>query len=219
LFRQSPSAARNVFEYFQGRLRRDYSELVHWADRIDSAHFTQDEVLHPEKYEYVLLSMTVSSENAPEEEYWNMLVSLLREKDIRQVMADADVEVRTRKVVQQNSEYAGWLKQYTRIEGRVAITDFRSLDHAPSGNRFLSYCLFPESVASVRIRYEEPNKQTVVVNIGHNIFNPRCNVHVGNLLADFEGGGHRGAASARFDVSQMNEYLPEIISRLVRNSG
>ena len=29
LFRQSPSAARNVFEYFHGRFKRDFSELVY----------------------------------------------------------------------------------------------------------------------------------------------------------------------------------------------
>ena len=219
LFRDAPSAARNVFDYFQGRFKRDYSELVYWADRIDSADFSEDEVLYPEKYDYVLLSMTISGENDKEEGYCNKLVRLLREKDITYVLADPDVAVRCRRVNTENREYADWLKQYTRIEGQVAIIDFRDLDHPPSGNRFLSYCLFPETVVSVRIRYEDRRKQTVVVNIGHSIFNPHCNVHVGKLLAGCEGGGHRGAASARFDVSKMNDYLPEIIGRLVRNES
>jgi hypothetical protein len=121
--------------------------------------------------------------------------------------------------MRENNEYADWLRQCTRIEGQVAITDFRHLDHPPAGNRFLAYCLFPQTVVSVRIRYEGRKRETVVVNIGHSIFNPHCNVHVGKLLAGFEGGGHRGAASARFDVKKMNDYLPEIISRLVRNEG
>ena len=219
LFRIAPSAARNVFEYFRTRFKRDHSELVDWADRIDSAHFTPDEVLHPERYDYVLLSMTISSEKGPEENYWNKLVSLLPERDIQQVMADSDVAARCQRVIKENSEYADWLKQCTRIEGQVAITDFRHLDHPPFGNRFLAYCLFPEAVVSVRIRYEDRKRQTVVVNIGHSIFSPHCNVHVGRLLAGFEGGGHRGAASARFDVKKMNDYLSEIISRLVRNEG
>ena len=219
LFRNAPSAARNVFEYFHGRFKRDYTELVYWADRIDSAHFTQDEVLHPESYGYVLLSMTISSENGPEEDYWDQLVDLLRERDLREVMADPGVDARCRRVLKQNSEYAGWLKAYTRIEDQVAITDFRSVENPPSGNRFLAYCLFPESVVSVRIRYEGPQKGTVVVNIGHSIFNPGCKVHAGRLLAQFGGGGHRGAASARFDVKKMDDYLPQIINRLVRNEN
>jgi oligoribonuclease NrnB/cAMP/cGMP phosphodiesterase (DHH superfamily) len=217
LFRDAPSAARNVFDFFQEQFKRDYRDLVYWADRIDSADFTQDEILYPEKYDYVLLSMTVSGESGKEEGYWNKLVRLLRGKNIQQAMADSDVKAHCRRVIQENSAYADWLRQYTRVEGQVAITDFRSLDHPPSGNRFLSYYLFPETVVSVRVRYEDRTKQTIVVNIGHSIFNPHCNVHVGRLLAEFEGGGHRGAASARFASGKADSYLPQIISALVKN--
>ena len=216
-FRESPSAARLVFEYYQARFSRDYSELVYWADRIDSAGFTQDEVLHPEKYDYVLLSMTVSGETGREEAYWGLLVRMLREQDIAAVMAHPEVAARCRTVVRQNGEYAEWLRKYTRIEGRVAITEFRSLDPPPTGNRFLSYSLFPEAVVSVRIRYEDAARQTVVVNVGHSIFNPNCSVHAGRLLAAFGGGGHRGAASARFPASKAAGYLPQIIAALVKN--
>ncbi len=217
LFRDAPSAARNVFDYFTDRFRQDYSELVYWADRIDSADFTRDEVLHPEKYDYVLLSMTVSGEKGREEAYWNHLVRLLRERRIEQVMSDSEVATRCRMVIRENSGYAGWLRQYTRIEGQVAITDFRSLDQPPSGNRFLAYSLFPETVVSVRIRFENLQKQTIVVNIGHSIFNPNCNVHVGRLLTAFGGGGHRGAASARFPADKADVYLPQIIRTLAQN--
>jgi hypothetical protein len=219
LFWEAPSAASLVFEYFKPRLKRDYTELVHWADRVDSADFTQGMVLHPEKYDYVLLSMTVSGEDGDGEPYWNRLVALLREKSMREVMADPQVAERCRTVVEQNARYADVLEAHTRVEQHVSITDLRELDPPPSGNRFLVYCMFPETVVNVRIRYENKNKDTVVVNIGHSIFNPHCNVHVGKLLAGCEGGGHRGAASARFDVNKMNDYLPEIIGRLVRNES
>ena len=76
LFWEAPSAASLVLEYFKPRLKRDYTELVHWADRVDSADFTQGMVLHPEKYDYVLLSMTVSGEDGDGEPYWNRLVSV-----------------------------------------------------------------------------------------------------------------------------------------------
>jgi hypothetical protein len=217
LFSDAPSASRNVFEYFKGQFTRDFPELIYWADRIDSADFTQDEVLYPEKYDYVLLSMTVSAENGKDESYWNKLVRLLRENDMARVMTDPDVRAYCRRVVQQNSAYADWLKRYTRVEGQVAITDFRALDHPPSGNRYLAYCLFPECVVSARIRYQDAKKQTVVVNIGHSIFNPHCNVHAGRLLTDFGGGGHRGAAAARFPAAKAASYLPQIISALVKN--
>ena len=219
LFWEAPSAASLVLEYFKPRLKRDYTELVHWADRVDSADFTQGMVLHPEKYDYVLLSMTVSGEDGDGEPYWNRLVTLLREKSMREVMADPQVAERCRTVVEQNARYADVLEAHTRVEQHVSITDLRGLDPPPSGNRFLVYCMFPETVVNVRIRYDNKNKDTVVVNIGHSIFNPHCNVHVGKLLAGCEGGGHRGAASTRFDVARAAHYLHRIIDTLVKNES
>jgi nanoRNase/pAp phosphatase (c-di-AMP/oligoRNAs hydrolase) len=71
----------------------------------------------------------------------------------------------------------------------------------------------------MRIRYQDKKKETVVVNVGHSIFNPNCRVNVGLMLAHFDGGGHRGAGSARFHVSKADEYIPEIIDILLKNEN
>jgi nanoRNase/pAp phosphatase (c-di-AMP/oligoRNAs hydrolase) len=44
-------------------------------------------------------------------------------------------------------------------------------------------------------------------------------VNAGLLLAGFEGGGHRGAASARFQAVKADEYLPQIIDALLKNEN
>ena len=93
--------------------------------------------------------MTVSGEDGDGEPYWNRLVALLREKSMRDVMADPEVAERCRTVVEQNARYADVLEAYTRIEQHVSITDLRGLDNPPSGNRFLVYCMFPETVVNV----------------------------------------------------------------------
>ena len=59
LFGIAPSAAGLVFKYYQNSLQRDFTKLVAETDKIDSANLTLDEILSPEKYPYVLLSMTV----------------------------------------------------------------------------------------------------------------------------------------------------------------
>jgi oligoribonuclease NrnB/cAMP/cGMP phosphodiesterase (DHH superfamily) len=190
-FKIAPSAAGVIFNYYKDRLQRDYSELVQAADKIDSADLTLNEVLHPENYPYVLLSLTISNEIQPDEPYWNKLVELFRKYDIRQVLIDSEVKQRCQSVVAQND----------------------------GGNRFLVYSLFPDTVANVRIRYEDKDKETIVVNVGHSIFNPNCNVNVGLMLAQFDGGGHRGAGSARFHVSRADDYIPEMINILLKNEN
>jgi oligoribonuclease NrnB/cAMP/cGMP phosphodiesterase (DHH superfamily) len=217
VFRDAPSAAGLVHAYFAPRLQRDYTELVAWADRIDSADFTPDMVNHPERYDAVLLSMTVSGEDRRDEPYWNRLVNLLGRCSIQEAMADAEAAQRCRRAVEQNARYAEVLKRFTRVEHGVAITDLRTLASPPVGNRFLAYSLFPDAFVTIRIRCEAAGADTVVVNIGHSIFNPGCKVHVGRLLAAFGGGGHQGAASARFPARLAQEFLARIIDTLQRN--
>ena len=219
VFKIAPSAAGIIFDYYKTRFRRDYSELVQAADKIDSADLTLNEVLHPENYPYVLLALTVSNDDQSNEPYWNKLVELFRKYDIDQVLKDPEVEQHCQNVVAHNDRYVSFLKKHTLLNQHVAITDLRTLDKPPGGNRFLVYSLFPESIVNMRIRYEDKSKEMIVVNVGHSIFNPNCNVNVGLMLAHFEGGGHRGAGSTRFHVSKAEDYIPDIIDILLKNEN
>ncbi|MDM8522729.1 exopolyphosphatase [Desulfococcaceae bacterium HSG8] len=219
-FKIAPSAAGIIFEYYKDRFKRDYTELVRETDRIDSADLTLDEVLHPENYPYILLSMTISSHKKSDETYWNRLVSLLRTYKIDTVIEDPEVRERCNIVIKQNKAYKVLLQEHTRVMGHVSVTDFRSFnEEAPVGNRFLVYSLFPEAVVSLRIRYDSEDREKVIVGVGHSIFNRNCNVNVGVMLSEFEGGGHRGAGACRFHASKADDYIPRIIDILLKNES
>lgn len=219
VFRDAPSASRIIYEYYRKKFTRDYSRLVQETDRIDSANLSLEEVLYPEKYAYILLSMTINNQNEPDENYWNLLVELIRKFEIEKIMEDPAVKKRCDRVVSENRAYKTVLRQYTELKQHVAITDFRSFDVVPTGNRFLVYSLYPHIFVHMRIRYDARNKDKVVVNIGHSIFNRNCRVNVGLLLAKFEGGGHPGAGSCRFHKSKADDYLPQIIDVLLKNES
>ena len=219
VFKIAPSAAGIIFEHYRDQFKRDYSELVTATDKIDSADLTLDEVVRPEKHDYVLLSMTAFDGDYPNEFYWNRLVYLLGNHDLGHVLQDPEVKRRSQDVVNQNKQYAVHLKANTRLEKHVAITDFRHLGKTPTGNRFLVYALYPESFVQVRIRHEDKNKEIIAVSVGHSIFNPHCHVNAGLLLAGFGGGGHYGAASTRFHASKAEEFIPQIIDALLKNEN
>ena len=218
-FRIAPSAAGIVFEYYQSRFQRDYSELIRETDKIDSADLSHDEVLHPEKYPYLLLSMTIVAKDDQGETYWNRLVELLRKYEIDKILDDPEVKQRCEAVVEQNREYKKDLLKYTQLIEHVSVTDFRPLGRTPVGNRFLVYSLFPTSVVSVKIRYDDDSRQRIAVSVGHSIFNRNCNVNVGHMLSKFEGGGHRGAGSCRFNVDKADDYIPKILDILIKNES
>ncbi|CAB1084685.1 hypothetical protein D1AOALGA4SA_12195 [Olavius algarvensis Delta 1 endosymbiont] len=200
-------------------MRRLYSELVDATDKIDSADLTLDQVLNPENYGYVLLSMTVFNGDPGGEIYWNKLVSIIGENDIQEVLEDPDVKQRCKEVIRQNKQYKVFLEENTRLEEHVSITDFSHLAQTPVGNRFLVYSLFPDSYVNMKIRLETDNSDILAVNLGHSIFNSGCKVNVGLLLAEYGGGGHRGAASTRFHKSKADDYIPQIIKALKQNKS
>jgi len=216
-FKIAPSAAGVVYNHYKDRFKRNYIELIKETDKIDSADLSLDEVLHPEKYGVVLLSMTVLGRDEYDKHYWNRLVHLLRKFEIDEVLKDPEVKARCNAVVEKNKIYIDLLKQHTRLKEHVSITDFRTFDKMPTGNRFLVYSMFPKAVVSVKIRYDDEDKKRVAVSVGHSIFNRNCKVNVGRMLSAFEGGGHRAAASCRFDAEKADDYIPKIIEILLKN--
>ncbi|MDY6906091.1 MAG: exopolyphosphatase [Thermodesulfobacteriota bacterium] len=217
LFRVAPSAAGLIYEYYRDRFTRDFSELAAQADKIDAADLSMEEVLHPEQYPYILLSMTIVSHDRSEEPYWNLLVDLLSHQPLDRVLENEQVKTHCRQTIEANNRYEQFLKDHTIIQEKVSITDFRTFDKAPSGNRFLVYSLYPSTVVNVKIRYDVHDKNRMLVSVGHSIFNRQCNVNVGELLSNFEGGGHRGAGACSFSADKADDYLPKIIDALVKN--
>lgn len=215
-FEIAPSAARVIFDYYKS-FSRDFSELVEAADKVDSAQLTGEEILHPERFPYVGIAATMGGDYDDNEAYWNHLVSLLGQKDIDQVMEDSQVKDQLSRVVRENEVYAEHLNQHTSLQEHISITDFRSLKKPPSGNRFLVFSLYPDTVVNLRIRYKDPQKESIIISMGHSIVNRNCNVNMGTLCSRFNGGGHVGAGSCSFPTSQYEENLKTILDILQQN--
>lgn len=216
-FRIAPSAARVIYEHYPDKFQGKYDLLIAEADKIDAAQLSMDEVLHPEKYPFVLLSMTIINRDKEDEAYWNHLVNLLRIKPIEAVMKDPRVKEKCRAIIRQNTLYKDVLEKHTTLSRNIAITDLRSFDKAPFGNRFLVYALFPESMVSIRVRYADNDRNIIIMSVGHNIFNQTCQVNIGLLLSRYHGGGHKGAGACNFNATLYDSYIREITDILNKN--
>lgn len=214
LYRVAPSAAGLIYEYYQDKIHNRFQTLVDQADKIDDAQLNLDEILHPENYPYILLSMTISARNASDLAYCDKLVALLSSQTIETVLSDPQVKQRCDEVLAENKAYEAHLRKHTRIEGSVSVTDFRGLDPLPNGNRFLIYSLYPDTVVNMKIFHD--NAKTVV-KLGHSILNRNCNVNVGKLLSRYGGGGHRGAGAGRIDKKNEKQGVQEILDILIAN--
>jgi len=224
----APSAAGVIYKYYQEKNKLDnkYDELILNTDIIDSADLNIDQVRYPEKYPYILLSMTIQNLDYQDIDYWNKLVDLLMKTDIDHVLADPEVQKRSENVIKENFAFEKHLIKNTKIINKISITDFRPLDIVPQGNRFLTYSLFPETIASIKLRFDspiqhksghKPEYKNVLVSIGSNIFQKKCNVNIGNLLAEFGGGGHAGAGGCTLKVRTADKMLEQIFKIMFEN--
>lgn len=214
----APSAAGVICNYYSDIFKDRFKELIINTDKIDSADLTIDEVNFPEKYPYVLLSMTIKNRQFEDAPYWKKLIELLRSEPIDKIMKDPDVEKRCNKVIEENIKWKKILNENTSIDENVSILDLRKFGtKAPSGNRFLIYSMFPETNVSMKIRYADDNPKKLIISVGHSIFNKTCNVNVGKLLTNHNGGGHKGAGAFSVEKDKFDEKIKLIINILKKN--
>jgi hypothetical protein len=216
LFRIAPSAAGLIFDYFRHKIDQRFQELVRQADKIDSAQLNLDEILHPERHNYILVSMTLSADPSSDQHYCDHLVELLQHHTIDHILADPLVKANCDRVEFENKTYKTYLQNHTQVIDKVSLTDFRGMTPVPNGNRFLVYSLFPDTVVNMKIYHEHDDK--TVVKIGHSIINRNCNVNVGRLLANYGGGGHQGAGACRLPNETVEQKLSQILEILKQNS-
>ena len=217
-FGQAPSAARLVYEYYGGQeALPGFEELILETDRLDSAQLTPSDVLTPKGY--IKLGFTVDGRTGlgSFEDYFLDLLELLRvQTPIQEVLKSPEVASRCQVLDDQNEDFQQALKDCSRVFGNVVVTDFRGLDRAPVGNRFLVYALFSEVNVSVRLHWG-PGREFPMVVLGHSIFNRTCSTNVGELAARYGGGGHVGAGSVPLMDDDSEQQVQMIIAELQAN--
>lgn len=213
----APSAAGLVYDYYGGRNRLpQFEEMVLQADRLDSAQLSFDDVVNPTGH--VLLGYTIDSRSGlgSFQDYFHLLIDLLKQKSIAQVLKHPKVRERCERILLDDGSFREVVQANSRVDGNVVITDFRELDVLPSGNRFLIYVLYPDVNVSVRLHWG-PGRQFVVAAVGHSIFKRTCKTNVGELMGRFGGGGHKGAGATPLSGDRTEAAIEEIVAELKRN--
>ncbi len=215
-FEIAPSCARVIYNHYSAKhgdkLKR-FADLLESTDRFDSANLTLEEVNAPSRFMLLALTLDPRSGLGPEfQKYFRWLVEYIKEVEIEKVLEHAEVKKRASRFLTEQEAFKALLKKHARVEGNVIITDLRGVTDKPAGNRFVVYTLFPE--ANVEVRLLDGHNNTTVVAIGHSIFGTPCTLNVGRLVAEYGGGGHRGAGTAQISMDGADAKIADIIARL-----
>ncbi|MBD3165525.1 exopolyphosphatase [bacterium] len=214
----APSASRLVYEYYDFYKERNHGhihDMVHYTDRMDSAILTYEDVLRPDGW--ILLGFMLDPRtglNLDHDLYRRVIYSIRDGMTIREILSIPDIEEAKKRYLAEEEKTKIMLTASTRINGSVIIQDLRGMDEGLIGNRFFIYAIFPRCTVSIRIMPHERDENRAVVAVGKSIFHRVLKKHIGELMAQYGGGGLAGAGSAPFDQAEVDERVAEIAERL-----
>lgn len=214
LFQVAPSCARVIFNFYQQPEElKKFDHLLVETDRVDSAQLNMDDVLNPKGW--VLVSYTLDPRSGLEafEDYFQRMIGWITSHTVDEILQIPDVKEKVDRYLNDQDRFREALLKYSKQDGNVVITDQRSVEKFPSGNRFLIYTLFPETNISVRL-FKGRDAGIIVCAIGHSIFNRTCKTDVGSLCASYGGGGHKGAGTCQFPEAEADTKVKEIVAKL-----
>ncbi|HEX8619942.1 MAG TPA: exopolyphosphatase [Thermoanaerobaculia bacterium] len=225
-FEIAPSAARVIYNHYGAAKLGKFEKLLESVDRSDAAQLTMEEVTHPTGW--ILLSYVMDPRTGlayhrdygiSNRELMTKMIDLIAQNpdNPEAVVGDRDVKERIDRYFTQQEEFARAMREHSRVEGNVIVTDLRGIAEPPTGNRFLIYTMYPNANIQVRI-FDGRKGEFVVCAVGHSIFNRTSRTDVGKLMTRYGGGGHRGAGTCQLPLADAETKLAEILST-IRKDG
>ena len=224
--RITPSCARIIYEYYGGREKfPQFDDMMEAVDKVDSGNLTIDEVQNPQGWILVGFLMdprtglgrwrnfTISNYQLMEK-----LIDACRTMTTDEILALPDVKERTEVYFEQTSKFKEMVEKYTRVDGKLIISDLRGVEPIYSGNRFMIYSMYPEQNISAWIVSGRGGKGCSAA-VGYSILNRTCNVDVGSLMLKYNGGGHKKVGTCQFTDENMETELPKMLAELSEASN
>ncbi len=224
--RITPSCARIIYEYYGGREKfPQFDDMMEAVDKVDSGNLTIDEVQNPEGWILVGFLMdprtglgrwrefTISNYQLMEK-----LIDACRTMTTDEILAMPDVKERIDVYFEQTEKFKEMVKKYTRVDGKLIISDLRGVNPIYSGNRFMIYSMYPEQNISTWIVSGRGGKGCSAA-VGYSILNKTCTVDVGSLMLKYNGGGHKKVGTCQFSDENMEKGLKDMLEELTALSN
>lgn len=223
--RRADSAARIIYDYYGGassRLAR-FEEMVTAVDKVDAAKLSIAEIQNPVGWTLLGFIMDprtglgrfrqfrISNYKLMEE-----LIDYCRNHNIDQILKNPDVEERIQLYREQDQLFRKMLREKTRADANVIITDLRGVDVIHAGNRFMIYSMFPEQNISLWA-VDGREKKNCAIAVGHSVLNRTSKTNVGALMLKYGGGGHPQVGTCQVVYADADKAIAELTEQMKRD--
>ena len=218
----APSAARVVYNHFGGQAAfpRVTQEMMLAVDQADSAQYSREDVLNPEKWTLLNYLMDSRTGLGRFREFcvstYQLMMDLIkycRDHSIEQILALPDVQERVELYFDHAAKAKEQILRCATQHGNLVILDLREEETIWAVNRFMIYALFPTANISIHVMWGL-QKQNTVLATGKSILDRSSKTHVGNLMLEYHGGGHNAAGTCQIANDQADAVLHTLTQRI-----
>jgi nanoRNase/pAp phosphatase (c-di-AMP/oligoRNAs hydrolase) len=216
----APSAARVIYEHFGAaqRFPQVSDELMAAVDQADSAAYTIDDILRPERWTLLNFLMDSRTGLGRFREFrisnYQLMMQLIdaciAHQDVGEILALPDVAERAALYRAQAELFVEQLRRVSRLTGDVVVIDLRNEEIIHAGNRFMVYALFPEARVSIHVMWGRQKLNTVLA-VGKSILDRTSPVDIGEVMLRYGGGGHLAAGTCQPAHESAERVLAEVI--------
>ena len=221
----APSAAQVIYDYYKNQngyskaLNRFY-ELVTAANRVDSAKFSRNDILHPKGWNLLAFISDPRTGLGQRHQFrvsnfelMKQLPKLMRTSSVKQILSMPDFQDRINVYRRETEKYKNFLLKITSPKGNAIIIDLRGEKFIPIGNRFMEYVLFPKQNISIRL-VDGKFRQFTMISVGHSIINRTSRVNVGSLTLRYGGGGHYQVGTCQVNNERADKVVDEMLNMI-----
>ena len=218
----APSAARVVYNHFGGKAAfpRVTEEMMLAVDQADSAQYSREDVLNPQKWTLLNYLMDSRTGLGRFREFrvsnYQLMMDLIkycRDHSIEQILALPDVQERVELYFDHAEKAKEQILRCATQHGNLVVLDLRGEETIWAVNRFMIYALFPTANISIHVMWGL-QKQNTVLATGKSILDRSSKTHVGNLMLEYNGGGHNAAGTCQISNDQADAVLQTLIQRI-----
>ncbi len=218
----APSAAEVVYQYYGGEnvFPERFNDMMNAANKADAAMFTKMDIIDPSGWEMLSFLMDSRTGLGRFRDFrisnYALMMNLIdacKDHSIEEIMQMPDVLERVELYNRYKSEFINQLKHCSTVHDNVIVLDLRNEEIIYPGNRFMIYALYPECNVSIHKMWGF-QKQNTVLAVGKSIINRSSSANIGDLMLNYEGGGHMAAGTCQVPHNVSETVLADIVESL-----
>jgi len=219
---EAPSAARVVYDHYgaEKAFPAEWKDMMEAVDKGDSAQFSKEEALDPKDWDLLNFLMDARTGLGRFREFrisnYALMMDLIdycRNHNIDEIIALPDVKERVELYFEQDTKFKAQIKRCSTVHQNLVVLDLRNEEIIHAGNRFVIYALFPECNISIHVLWGLKQQNTVFAT-GKSIFDRGSKTNVGELMLEYNGGGHQAAGTCQVENDKSEAVLSELIKRI-----